>query len=237
MNKLQPPNITLLGVDCIELIKKAFKEKATEGHLLGSVARGDSDEFSDLDVWITFKDEDIADALEKRFEYYSQIGDIVHICEPHQNAPINGIQSFVLYKTKAGLLPVDYYLCPQSTSFITLESKKLFGDILLPTRETKLNPQKVSVSETYRIDFLICFIFNSIKKLARKEENALGALFREYGYLEERYSIGVDSLIDTENTFMALEKVIKNIDMITNEKQKKALSEIFAFMKLVQSNN
>jgi hypothetical protein len=52
---------------------------------------------------------------------------------------------------------VDLYLCPSVNSFITSESKKLFG-IDLPLNEMGLNPQKVKVDEDYRVDFLICFI-------------------------------------------------------------------------------
>ena len=130
---------------------------------------------------------------------------------------------------------VDFYLCPQQTSFTTTESKKLFGDIDLPIGETGLNPQKISVPETYRIDFLICFIFNSIKKIIRKNDNALGALFREYGYLKERYNIDVEPLSNTENTFMALESVIGNVNKVSNVRQKDALKEITEFIQAVTS--
>jgi predicted nucleotidyltransferase len=64
------------------------------------MARGTADEFSDVDVWLTFRNEDMTQALENRFEYYAQIGGIVHIVEPPQNSPVGGIQSTVLYKQK-----------------------------------------------------------------------------------------------------------------------------------------
>lgn len=218
----------------LDKITKIFEEVAAEGHVLGSVARGDSDIFSDLDVWLTFEDRNVKEVFENRLEYYSQIGDVVHVCEPPQNAPINGIQSFVLYKTKVGLIPVDYYLCPQSTSFVTKESKKLFGSIDLSIGETGLNPQKISVPESYRIDFLICFIFNSIKKIIRKDEQALDALFQQYEYLKDRYNIDVEPLIEQGHTFTTLEKVIENISKIADEKQNRTLVEISNFIKQVK---
>lgn len=221
----------------LQIIQHFFKNIAVEGHFFGSLAEGGADNFSDIDVWLTFKDEEIEGVLEKRLEYYAEVGDIVHVCEPPQNSPIQGAQSFVLYKTKVGLLPVDYYLCPQSTSFITPESKKLFGDVELPVRALEgYNPQKISVPETYRIDFLICFIFNGIKKLVRKNENALDAMFNQYRYLTERYGLVVDPLVDTESTFSALEKVIENVTKVANEKQRKALSEISAFIIQVKNS-
>lgn len=120
-----------------------FRDKAIEAHMFGSVGRGDSDELSDIDIWFTCKDSDIKDVLAKRMELYSEIGEIVHLCEPPQNAPIDGVHSFVLYKTEVGLLQVDLYLCPQSTSFLTKDSKKIFGEIDLPRRELSLNPNRV----------------------------------------------------------------------------------------------
>ena len=145
--------------------------------------------------------------------------------------------SFVLYKTKAKLLQqVDFYLCPRSTSFITNESKKLFGNLDLPNGELILNSQKVIVSEFYRIDFFITFIFIAIKKLIRSNPNTLEQLFSEYGYLTKCYDIQTEPLINTENTFEVLEKVISNINKIANKKQKQALSEILDFIKQIRAN-
>ncbi len=218
----------------VEKIKKVFESFALEGHLSGSLAKGNADNFSDVDVWLTFSDKNFPEILENRFEYYSQIGEIVHICEPPQNAPIDGVQSFVLYKTKIGLIPVDYYLCPQSTSITTTEGKNLFGDILLPIGEIKLNPQKKDVSDSYRIDFFISFIFNAIKKIIRKNKNALSTVFREYEYLSERYDIVIPPIANTENAFITLEKIIGNIKKIANEKQKKTLTEIQMFIMQIK---
>jgi predicted nucleotidyltransferase len=215
-------------------IQYAFEKVALEGHLLGSLARGTADYFSDVDVWFTFADEDFSTVSEKRFEYYEKVGEIVHICEPHQNAPVNGIFSTVLYKTKVGLIVVDYYLCPKSSSFATIESKKLFGDIVLPIGETELNPQQKILSDSYRIDFLICFAMNTIKKLFRKQENALEALYNEYNYLGERYGMVTPPLTNTDTTFLALEQVIKNMRSIANEKQIETLEEILHFAREVQ---
>ena len=135
--------------------QKVFHEKAIEAHVFGSVGRNDADPYSDLDIWFTFKDLDIKNTLAQRRESYSSIGNVVHVCEPPQNSPINGVHSFVLYKTPAGLLQVDYYLCPKSTSFQTGESRKIFGDVDLPQGELGINPQKVVVDEAYRVGFVI----------------------------------------------------------------------------------
>ncbi len=210
--------------------QKVFQDKAIEAHVFGSVARRDSDPYSDLDVWFTFKDEDIGEVLANRYAYYSRIGEIVHVCEAPQNRPLNGVHSFVLYKNFIGLLQVDVYLCPKSSSFLTADSRKIFGTTELPSGELSYNPEKVVVTADYRVDFIIGFIFTSIKKIVRKDKEGLEALYREYEYLSERYGISVDPLVHKDNTFESLGEAIAGVKKVANAKQEKALAEIEAFI-------
>jgi hypothetical protein len=198
------------------------------------MARGDTDAFSDIDIWLIIKDEDMPDTLRKRFEYYAKVGEVMHIVEPPQNSPIGGVQSAVLYKTQAGLLIVDYSLCPQSTAFITKESKKIFGEIDLPIGEAGFNPQKVIVQESYRIDFFIGFIFNGIKKIIRKDADGFDHMLKEYDYLSSRYGLPVKPLNTQERTFATLKEIIRNVYGLSTEKQKNALLEIEKFLKKVE---
>jgi predicted nucleotidyltransferase len=219
-------------------IKEVFEDIALEGHVLGSVARRDSDPYSDLDVWLTFKDEDFAQIMENRKELFDKIGQVVTVVEPPQNAPIGGIFSAVLFKTSRRLLTIDFYLCPESTAFITDESKKIFGDSqMLPTGVLGLNPQKVTVARDYRVDFCVGFLMTSIKKLARKNDRPLEALLREYNYLREKYDIPVKEIINTGHTFKELYKIIENLKEVANDTQKKVIIEIEKFAKLVEENS
>lgn len=220
----------------LEKIIEIFKPIAVESHIFGSMARGDADIFSDIDFWLVFNDENIKDVIEKRLEYYAQVGDVVHVVEPPQNSPLNGIQSSVLYKTKVGLIIVDYSLCPISNAFITKESKKLFGEIDLPVADTGFNPQKVTVPETYRIDFFIGFIFNGIKKIVRKDDEGFDNILKEYDYLSNRYGLVVNELKNKTRTFETLKEIIKNINAISTERQKNTLNEITLFLELVEKN-
>lgn len=220
--------------EILQQIQNVFESIAIEGHIFGSLARGTADVWSDIDIWLVFKNEDIQDVLKKRREYYDKLGEVVHIVEPPQNSPIEGIQSAVLYKTKVGLLMLDYYLCPLATAFITTESKKIFGGIELPLGEAGFNPQKVLVTKAYRIDFFISFIFNGIKKIARKDYEGFANIVTEYGYLSERYDIPVAPLTDTAPSFKTLEQMIANIQQFADEKQRRALDEIGAFMEQVK---
>ncbi len=213
----------------LEKLKNLFKEKAIELHLSGSIARGDSDPYSDIDIWFTFNDDEFEKIKENRLEYYNQAGEIIHICEPPQNAPINGVHSALIIKENDTLIMVDVILCPQSTSFITKESRKIFG-IDLPFGETSYNPQKIKIDEDYRINFFICFVFNAIKKIKRGKESPFKDVIREYNNLKENYNINVLPLNNID-----LKEIIKNVGEVANEKQKVTLNIISEFAEVIFS--
>ena len=127
---------------------------------------------------------------------------------------------------------MDIYLCPQSTSFQTKGSRKIFGKIDLSEGEFSYNPKKVVVDKTYRIDFVITFAFMAIKNMVRGQ--GLGGLFQEYGYLSERYGIVTDPLTDNEHTFDAFRKVIANLKKVSNDRQERALLKIESFMNRIR---
>ena len=218
--------------DVLKKIEVIFKDVAVEAHLFGSLARGDADAYSDIDIWLVIRDEEYAEVFKNRFEYYSRLGEVTSVNEPPQNAPEGGVHSALLIKTGEALTVADIFLCPLSKAFITEQSKKLFG-IDLPKGEAGFNSQKVQVDEEYRINFFIGFIFNTIKKIVRREENPLDAVFREYENLYQKYNIRVIPLENHEHTFQNLEQIIKNTETIATEKQKKALNTIYEFAKKI----
>ncbi len=218
----------------LEKIEKIFEPLAIEGHVLGSVARGTPDPYSDLDIWITFEDAKWEEFKENRMKYFSQIGEIIHINEAPQNAPINGIYSSIFVKTNENILVVDFYLCPKSSAFITSESKNLFGNIELPTDELSLNTQQVTVPDTYRINFFICFIFGTIKKIVRGKENHLELVLQQYDFLNSKYAIGVKKIENTSIPFVALELIISNAKEVSTPKQKETLTQIELFIERIR---
>ncbi|MBP7845918.1 MAG: nucleotidyltransferase domain-containing protein [Candidatus Pacebacteria bacterium] len=214
-----------------EILKKLgnlFIDSAIEAHVFGSVARGDADFYSDIDIWFTFKDEEYEEVYKNRFENYRRLGTLIHSCEAPQNAPINGVHTAMLIKTVEVISVVDIYLCPLASAYKIKDGKKLFG-IDLPVGETTFNSKKVAVDKNYRIDFFICFIFNTIKKLARNEKDPLEGVIREYENLYKNYNISISPLDNTEQNFNTLENIIENTKKIANEKQKEALFIIHNF--------
>lgn len=216
-------------IGCRDLIlnklQNLFKDKAIEVHLFGSLARDTYDAYSDIDIWFIFKDVDFEEIRNNRFEYFNKLGEIININEPPQNAPIGGLHSALIIKSDESLIIADVYICPESTSFITTESKKIFG-IDLPVGTAGLNPQKITVDENYRIDFFIGFIFNTIKKIKRGVDNPFEDVIREYNYLEERYGIKTEPILNND-----LFEIIEKTKKVGNPKQCYALKQIENFAK------
>ena len=112
-----------------EKIQQVFEGVILEGHTFGSVVKTDS--YISANVWLTCKDEDFTSIVEKRFEYYAKIGDVLYSEESLEKIG-DGVFTFVVYKTRVGLLQVNFYLCPESLSFKTMERGELFGRNDLP---------------------------------------------------------------------------------------------------------
>lgn len=216
----------------IEKLEGLLKNKSVEAHIFGSVARDDADAYSDIDIWFTFNDIDYADMYKNRFEYYNQIGNIIHYCEAPQNAPIDGVHTALLVEESDNIVVVDVYLCPFSTAYITDDGKKLFGEDL-PSGSIGYNPNKIKVDENYRIDFFIGFIFNSIKKLARKKDNPLEAVLYEYQNKFVDSSVAITPLASDEQNLKTLELIIENVHKIANDKQKRTLITIRDFARKI----
>lgn len=229
-------NLVLAREHLFNKLEKIFDGKTIEAHVFGSIARGTTDAYSDIDIWFTFRDEEFKEVYEKRFEYYALLGDIIHICEPPQNAPVGGVYSAIFVRTGDGCITViDVYLCPLSTAFIIEDGKKLSG-LDLPKKEKGeigFNPQKVQVDENYRIDFFICFVFYTLKKLARHKKAPLEDLLRQYDNLSKNFNIQIDPVDTKEQDFDTLEKVIENMKKVSNKKQKETLNVISGFAKKI----
>lgn len=225
-------NLVLTRQSLLEKLENLFKNKAVEAHVFGSVARGDADAYSDIDIWFTFSNSDYEDVYKNRFGYYSQIGNIIHYCEAPQNAPIDGVHTALLVEENGNIVVVDVYLCPLSTAYITDDGKKLFG-LDLPKGTIGYNPNKIKVDENYRIDFFIGFIFNSIKKLTRKNDNPLEAVLYEYQNKFIDSNIAITPLVSKEQNLDTLELIIENVHEIANDKQKKILVIIRDFARRI----
>jgi predicted nucleotidyltransferase len=217
----------------VEEIVSFFKDEALEAHVFGSIAKGTNDALSDIDIWITFEDEKMAEVLANRMASYAKFGEIILLHEMQNNFPLNGIQTAIIYKIDGELIRVDFYLCPLSSSRILPDSKILFektkieiGNII---PETKRTPRDISD----RITFFICMCFNGIKKVVRGDESFAEFLASEFKKYEKE--IPELSTVPKESSFNMIRKALAILDIVSNKEQKTAIVEINNYLTKVES--
>ncbi|HAO64358.1 TPA: hypothetical protein DCQ44_00045, partial [Candidatus Taylorbacteria bacterium] len=190
-------------------IKNFFEETAIEGHIFGSLARNDGDTLSDIDIWFTFKDGEVGDVIEKRFEIYNRFGKVVICHEAQQNFPLGGKYSLVIYDTPAGLIQVDYFLCPQSSSRIIPNSKILFEKTPIEKGAMIYDPKRIKKDPGDKLNFVICMCFVGIKKVIRKDPDFLNFLISEYNDMRARMFPEL-SVVENDDSFNTIKNILKN---------------------------
>jgi predicted nucleotidyltransferase len=202
------------------------KRRVMAVHQLGSLARDDGDVLSDLDLWITFMDEALSDAVTQRDQVYAEIAEVLVKHEALQNRPLGGSYSLVIHRTDPGLVHVDYYFAPRSSSVILPEARLLYGDDSLPRGSWLLDQSAVTPpSLAERIDFLICMAFIGVKKVRRHDARFMSFLLSEYHRFVETYNLSLN-VIEHDLRLTTLERLLHELLQVANERQCEAIVEI-----------
>ena len=234
MNKEFTQKMQSICNKTIDEIVSYYKEEAIEAHVFGSVAKGINDALSDIDIWITFEDNRIAEVLKDRMSTYEKFGQIILLHEMQNNFPLGGVQTAIIYKIDDELIRVDFYLCPFSSSRLIPDSKILFekrkieyGNIIPETKRTSRD-----ISD--RITFFICMCFNGIKKVVRKDKTFPEFLISEFQKYEKE--IPELSVIPNELSFDMINTSLSILNKVSNTQQKTAINEIKNFLIKVESS-
>src|SRR5689334_23091449 len=75
-------------------------------HQFGSGPNGFKDEFSDIDIWITFKDSEIKNILPKLGQVFNQIAPVIVRHHSKTWSPVGGSANSVIHETEFGLFVV-----------------------------------------------------------------------------------------------------------------------------------
>ncbi|MDO8610817.1 MAG: nucleotidyltransferase domain-containing protein [bacterium] len=208
-------------------ILETFKSlKPVSIHQFGSGVNGYRDEFSDLDIWITFDDDVVDEIVNKRDEIYSKIAPILIKNENPENSPFGGKYSLVIFDTEYGLYHVDFYLSKKSQTNIRPESIFHYGFDELPRGEWILDKEaKLEENADFTLDFLICMLFIGIKMVVRKNKEFLDFLFNTYKQAKLKY---FHNMKDIENNYdiKTLINMINELSTQANPKQKHAIEKI-----------
>ena len=146
--------------------------------LWGSIARGDADEWSDVDLVVSVTDAAIPDLLEELSQEESAYGESLVTLSLPQNGVEGGGFLSVTYLRSALPLHVDWYLCPESLGLADLDTKPLFSRDGWPTSGTSFaeilhdRPSRESSSPP-EADLLASRIPLLVKEVARGRPEAV----------------------------------------------------------------
>ncbi len=117
-------------------------QRVVAAWLFGSVGRRTADVFSDLDVWVIVKDEDIETMSAERQSYAAQLDRPVLLLESPGNAPTGGAYLMACYPGRAGMHQVDWYWQRQSDASLPRHAVLLFDRAGIPrdSRREQLDP-------------------------------------------------------------------------------------------------
>lgn len=227
-----------------QLLKKIVKTlKALNPvaiHLFGSGAKGFKDEFSDIDIWVVFKDEQIESELTKLPDIFHNIAPILVKHHSKTWSPAGGSSNSIIHEMQENLFVVDYYFSKLSETILNNNSKVLYGDDSLKKGNWKLNrhvDEKIKDSHTLRkdIDLFLELIFISFKGIVRKWEgddftNTLKTVHRSF---RKRYKGKIKSR-KLNLSFKSNYRLLNDLYRISNKRQKRAINKIRKYARKIE---
>lgn len=197
-------------------------------HQFGSGAKGNMDEFSDLDLWFTFEDNQIGETIKDRFKIFENIAPILVKHESAKNSPLGGRYSLVIHETKYGLFHVDYYFSKKSNTVIRTDAKFLYGDDSLPRGEWVMDREAIEPdSLEIQLDSITFMTYIAVKGVIRKWPEPTFTNFVKHIYKDiESLSNQKLTPLPEKLSFEFVYAVFDNVYHLATEKQQKAINKI-----------
>ncbi len=209
-------------------------------HLFGSGGTEFKDEFSDIDIWITFEDNQIKAILKKLTAVFNEIAPVLIRHHSRSWSPVGGSANSVIHDTTAGPIVVDYYISKHSETVLKADSRILFGNDDLKRGEWRLNKHinpniHDSHTRTKDISLLIDLICISIKGIVRKWDDGsfITTLKTVHAAFRKRY----DNIIKRRQialTFRSNYRLLSDLYKIANKKQRRAILKIRKYSREVE---
>lgn len=181
--------------------------------LKGSIARGEFDEFSDVDFYCMVKDEEVEDFLEKRISYMEKYKPLIF----HQEANFVGPQIVGVFDNG---LHFDLYT-------VTLNSMKKTDDIKIlydPEKLlTKYEAEKFNISDSELLELFDEISFTLLEFEAAYCRNDLLWASRLGSHIIGYLSIILRRIYDPENAQLGLKRLNKKLDKDINSKLIRAM--------------
>jgi predicted nucleotidyltransferase len=103
--------------------------------LIGSLGRGDADQWSDIDLWIVVEDDAVDRVTSARSDFAASLGRLILQQDAPQNAPMGGTFLTAMYSGTDGAHLVDIYWQPLSLARRSADTKLLFERASIPLTE------------------------------------------------------------------------------------------------------
>lgn len=220
--------------DLLNEIREALlqEKRFLAAWLTGSYAQGKGDDYSDIDlnvilaaspdeVLLQVKSSRRIEGEISRRELFSEFGEIANLHEAHQNAPVGGTMSSVLYTSG---ITVDWILLPEQSAIRPQESLLLFEKQPIPLEidEPSLSETQIEKHLNSRLSFFWMMAAVSTKAILRGDA--------------VRFHIYMEWLLETAGDISSLNQgqppgnqSINTIPLMTNkEAQKVALLKLCA---------
>lgn len=193
----------------------------------GSGANGYKDEFSDLDLWVTFPDNLMDNIKDNTDQIYSRIGKVLIKCEVPSLNPLRGRYNFVIFDQGNNLYNSDFHLAIKSNSKVLPEAKHLWGDTLPHGERVVEQPVIGHNTAEGDLNYLICMAYMLIVANIRGGWDKTHADFLRngYGFLQQYHHQQFPSLPDGSD-FVFLRKLLENLKPVSDSKQLNALTRI-----------
>lgn len=209
-------------------------------HLFGSGTAEFRDEFSDIDIWITFEDDQIKAILKKLTSVFTEIAPVLIRHHSRSWSPVGGSANSIIHDTQTGPIVVDYYISKRSETVIKQDSLIVYGHDDLKRGEWRLNKHvdtdtRDTHTPTKDIRLLIDLICISIKGIVRKWDDdtflttlkTVHTAFRKrYGDMIKRRQISL--------SFKSNYRLLSDLYKIANKKQRRAIRKIRAYSREVE---
>lgn len=220
----------------LEKIVETFKTlDPVSIYQFGSGTEGFKDEFSDIDVWIVFRDKDIEKTLSELSRVFCSISPVLIKHHSKTWSPVGGSSNSIIHEVNGDLFVVDYYISKASETVLKKDSKIMYGSDTFKKGEWRLNrhvDEKIKETHTLRkdVDLFLDLIFISFKGIFRKWEddsfvNTLKTIHRNF---REHYQEKIpDRRLGL--SFKSNYRLLSDLYRISNKRQKRAISKIRSY--------
>jgi hypothetical protein len=222
-------------------IVETYKELSPAAiHQFGSGTKGYKDEYSDIDIWVTFKDEDFVKIVNRLTSVFKEIAPVIIKHYSKAWSPVGGKSYSIVHEVDKELLVVDYYISKESETTLKDDSKLLYGEERFQRGEWRLNHhinENLKDPHTVRkdIELLLDLIFISYKGIVRKwdDDSFINTLKAVHKAFNERYKNVARRRLTL--TFQSNYRLLNDLYKISNNRQKKAIRKIKYYANNLES--